>query len=93
MFFGLTHETHAADLIAAPYSRASRSRFADGQDVLLEKGGSIDEISVTVAVARACPIGAQLLAAALNRPSTYRAGSEVGAALGAARLGRLAADR
>ena len=32
----------------------------------------------------------QLLAAALNRPLTYRAGSEVGAALGAARLARLA---
>jgi xylulokinase len=31
-----------------------------------------------------------LLAAALNRPLTYRQGSEVGAALGAARLARLA---
>ena len=34
---------------------------------------------------------AQLLAAALNQPLTYRTGSEIGAALGAARLGRMAA--
>jgi xylulokinase len=32
----------------------------------------------------------QLLASALNRPLTYRVGSEVGAALGAARLARIA---
>ena len=63
--------------------------FADGLDVLLEKGGSIDEISVTGGGAR-LPYWGQLLAAALNRPLTYRAGGEVGAALGAARLARLA---
>jgi xylulokinase len=31
-----------------------------------------------------------LLAAALNRPLTYRVGSEIGAAMGAARLARMA---
>jgi len=55
----------------------------------LEKGGSIGEISVTGGGAR-LPYWGQLLAAALNRPLTYRVGGEVGAALGAARLGRLA---
>jgi xylulokinase len=37
------------------------------------------------------PFWGRLLAAAVNRPLSYRAGSEVGAALGAARLARLAA--
>jgi len=36
------------------------------------------------------PYWGELLAAALNRPLTYRVGGEVGAALGAARLARLA---
>jgi len=63
--------------------------FADGMDVLLETGGLVDEISVTGGGAR-LPYWGQLLAAALNRPLSYRRGSEVGAALGAARLARLA---
>ncbi len=63
--------------------------FADGLDVLLESGGQIDEISMTGGGAR-LPYWGELLAAALNRPVTYRAGSEIGAALGAARLGRMA---
>jgi xylulokinase len=50
---------------------------------------SIDTINVTGGGAR-LPYWGQLLAAALNRPLTYRVGGEVGAALGAARLGRLA---
>ena len=58
-------------------------------DVLVEKGGSVGEISVTGGGAR-LPYWGQLLAAALNRPLTYRLGGEVGAALGAARLARLA---
>jgi len=57
--------------------------------VLLEKGGSMAEISVTGGGAR-LPYWGELLAAALQRPLTYRSGGEVGAALGAARLGRLA---
>jgi xylulokinase len=62
--------------------------FADGLDVLVEKGGSVGEITVTGGGARLSHWG-QLLAAALNRPLTYRLGGEVGAALGAARLARL----
>ena len=37
------------------------------------------------------PYWGELLAAVLNRPLTYRTGSEIGAALGAARLARMAA--
>jgi len=56
----------------------------------LEKGGSIGEITVTGGGAR-LPYWGELLAAALDRPLTYRVGGgEVGAALGAARLARLA---
>jgi xylulokinase len=88
VFFGIGADTGAADLAAAVLEGVALA-FADGLDVLLEKGGTIGEISVTGGGAR-LPYWGELLAAALNRPLTYRVGSEVGAALGAARLGRLA---
>jgi xylulokinase len=87
-FFGISADTSAADLTAAVLEGVALA-FADGLDVLLEKGGSVDEISVTGGGARLAYWG-QLLAAALDRPLTYRLGGEVGAALGAARLARLA---
>lgn len=53
-------------------------------------GQGVRDISVTGGGAR-LPYWGRLIAAALNRPLTYRSGGEVGAALGAARLARLAA--
>jgi xylulokinase len=88
VFFGIRPDTDAAELAVAVLEGVALA-FAAGLDVLLEKGGSIDAISVTGGGAR-LPYWGQLLAAALNRPLTYRVGGEVGAALGAARLGRLA---
>jgi xylulokinase len=88
VFFGISAATSAADLTGAVLEGVALA-FADGLDVLVEKGGSVDEISVTGGGAR-LPYWGQLLAAALNRPLTYRHRSEVGAALGAARLARLA---
>jgi xylulokinase len=88
VFFGIRSDTDCVDLAVAVLEGVALA-FADGLDVLLEKGGSIDDISVTGGGAR-LPYWGQLLAAALNRPLTYRVGGEVGAALGAARLGRLA---
>ena len=88
VFFGIRADTNAADLACAALEGVALA-FADGLDVLLEKGGSIGEISVTGGGAR-LPYWGELLAAALQRPLTYRAGGEVGAALGAARLARLA---
>jgi xylulokinase len=88
VFFGIGADTSAADLTGAVLEGVAFA-FADGLDVLVEKGGSVGEISVTGGGAR-LPHWGQLLAAALNRPLTYRLGGEVGAALGAARLGRLA---
>jgi len=88
VFFGITADTNAADLTAAVLEGVALA-FADGLDVLVEKGGWVDEISVTGGGAR-LPYWGELLAAALGRPLVYREGSEVGAALGAARLARLA---
>ncbi len=90
VFFGIRSDTDAVDLAVAVLEGVALA-FADGLDVLLEKGGSIDAISVTGGGAR-LPYWGQLIAAALNRPLTYRVGGEVGAALGAARLGRLALE-
>jgi xylulokinase len=87
VFFGISADTSAADLTGAVLEGVAFA-FADGLDVLVEKGGSVGEISVTGGGAR-LPHWGQLLAAALNRPLTYRLGGEVGAALGAARLARL----
>ena len=88
VFFGLDSQTVPADLGLAVLEGVALA-FADGMDVLLENGGVVGEISVTGGGARFGYWG-QLLASAINRPLTYRIGSEIGAALGAARLGRLA---
>ena len=88
VFFGIRPDTTAADLTGAVLEGVALA-FADGLDVLVEKGGSVGDITVTGGGAR-LPYWGELLAAALNRPMTYRLGGEVGAALGAARLARLA---
>jgi xylulokinase len=87
VFFGIRPDTTAADLTGAVLEGVALA-FADGLDVLIEKGGTVGDITVTGGGAR-LPYWGELLAAALNRPMTYRLGGEVGAALGAARLARL----
>lgn len=88
VFFGITAETSSPDLAMAVLEGVTLA-FADGMDVLLESGGVINEISMTGGGAR-FPYWGKLLASALNRKVTYRRGSEVGGAFGAARLARLA---
>ena len=88
VFFGIRPDTTAADLTGAVLEGVALA-FADGLDVLVEKGGTVGDITVTGGGAR-LPYWGELLAAALDRPMTYRSGGEVGAALGAARLARLA---
>jgi xylulokinase len=88
VFFGIRPDTTAADLTGAVLEGVALA-FADGLDVLIEKGGTVGDITVTGGGAR-LPYWGELLAAVLNRPLTYRLGGEVGAALGAARLARLA---
>ncbi|MGH8319442.1 MAG: xylulokinase [Steroidobacteraceae bacterium] len=91
VFFGLRPDTTPAELSAAVLEGVAFA-FADGLDVLTESdvGQPVGEISVTGGGAR-LPYWGRLIAAALRRPLTYRSGGEVGAALGAARLARLAA--
>jgi xylulokinase len=88
VFFGLDSQTEPADLTLAVLEGVALA-FVDGMDVLLESGGVVGEISVTGGGAR-FGYWSQLIAAALNRPLTFRLGSEIGAAIGAARLARLA---
>lgn len=89
VFFGMTAGTDATDLVLAVLEGVSFA-FQDGLDVLLEAGSSISDICVTGGGSRSLYWG-RLLAAVLKRPLSYRQGSEVGAAFGAARLARLAA--
>jgi xylulokinase len=89
VFFGLRPDTTPGELAGAVLEGVAFA-FADGLDVLTEKSDQVGEINVTGGGAR-LPYWGRLIAAALRRPLTYRSGGEVGAALGAARLARLAA--
>jgi len=89
VFFGLDQATSRGDLGWAVLEGVAFA-FADGHDALLEAGTEIDETSVIGGGARSALWG-RILAAALRCPLTYHAGGEVGPALGAARLARLAA--
>ena len=86
--FGLTHDSDAAAVGQAVLEGVAFA-FADGFDVLVEAGARIGNISVIGGGARSMWWG-RVLAAALKQPLTYREGSEVGPAYGAARLARLA---
>jgi xylulokinase len=88
VLFGLSHDSDAAAIGQAVLEGVAFA-FADGLEVLIEAGASIDEISVIGGGARSMWWG-RVLAAALQRPLIYRAGSEVGPAYGAARLARIA---
>jgi xylulokinase len=86
--FGLSHDSDAAAIGQAVLEGVAFA-FADGFDVLVEAGANIGNISVIGGGARSMWWG-RVLAAALKQPLTYREGSEVGPAYGAARLARLA---
>lgn len=89
VFFGLDQATGRGDLGWAVLEGVAFA-FADGHDALREAGTEIDAVSVIGGGARSALWG-RILAAALGRPLTWHAGGEVGPALGAARLARLAA--
>ena len=88
VIFGISPDTSPTDLVGAVLEGVALA-FADGLDALIQTGDAIGEINVTGGGTRIAYWG-RLLSAALNRPLTYRLGNEVGAALGAARLARLA---
>ena len=88
VFFGLDQATSRGDLGWAVLEGVSFA-FADGCDALREAGAEMNRISVIGGGARSVLWG-RILAAVLGQPLTYHAGSEIGPALGAARLARLA---
>jgi xylulokinase len=88
VLFGLNHDSDAAAIGQAVLEGVAFA-FADGLDVLIEAGATIDKISVIGGGARSMWWGG-VLSAALKRPLIYRDASEVGPAFGAARLARIA---
>jgi xylulokinase len=88
VFFGLSHATDRADLARSVLEGVAFA-LADGQRALVEAGAEIREVSVIGGGARS-PLWGRILASALGLPLRYRSGGDVGPALGAARLARLA---
>ncbi len=88
VFHGLSYDTERADLGWAVLEGVAFA-LADGQQALLDAGTHIDEASVIGGGSRGAFWG-DILATALGRTLVYREAADVGPALGAARLARLA---
>lgn len=88
LFFGLTHG-HGRGHLAQAVLEGVAFAFLDGQQALLDGGARIDAVTLVGGGSRSAA-WAQVLADTLGRTLDRRAGADVGAALGAARLGRLA---
>jgi xylulokinase len=87
VFSGLSHATDRADLARAVLEGVAFA-FADGQQALAEAGAEIRDVSVIGGGARSSLWG-RILASTLGISLHYRAGGELGPALGAARLARI----
>jgi xylulokinase len=88
VFFGLTHDHGRAHLARAVLEGVAFA-FLDGQQALVDGGARIESVTLVGGGSRSA-LWAQILADALGRRLDRRSGADVGAALGAARLGRLA---
>ena len=88
VFFGLHHDTTPATLGRAVLEGVAYA-FADARDVLFDRDGAPAEIAVIGGGSRSGLWG-RILASVLDQELTYRTAAEVGPALGAARLARLA---
>ena len=87
--FGMTVSTGPAEVAKAVLEGVAFG-LRDGLDALVEAGSAISQLTVVGGGSRSRLWG-RVIAAALNRPLVWREGGDVGPALGAARLGRLAA--
>jgi xylulokinase len=87
-FFRMDHDTTSADLTMAVLEGVAYG-LGEGLHALLATGGAVGEINVVGGGSR-LPDWLRLHASVLERPLVLRSGSEVGAALGAARLAQLA---
>jgi xylulokinase len=88
VFFGMTHDTGPGELVASVLEGVAHA-LAQGQEALLSAGAPIKRVALIGGGARS-ELWGRVLAAALDRPLHRMADAEVGPALGAARLGRLA---
>jgi xylulokinase len=88
VFFGMTGATTRADLVIAVLEGVALA-FADGLSTLIQAGGRVGSLTAVGGGTRHT-LWLDYLAAALGRSLLLRAGGDVGAALGAARLGRMA---
>ncbi len=88
VFFGLTHD-HGRGHLAQAVLEGVAFAFLDGQRALLDGGAQIDSVTLVGGGSRSAA-WAQVLADTLGRTLDRRSGADVGAALGAARLARLA---
>ncbi|WP_454887418.1 xylulokinase [Sphingomonas oryzagri] len=89
VFFGLTGGTGRPELARAVLEGVAMG-LRDGLDALTGAGAEIGEISMAGGGSRS-EVWGRIIAAALERPLVWREGGDTGPALGAARLGRLAA--
>jgi xylulokinase len=89
VLFGLGHETTRADVARAVLEGVAFA-LADGQAALLAAGARLESVLAIGGGARS-RLFRRIVAAALDRPLGHGAGAEVGPALGAARLARMAA--
>jgi xylulokinase len=89
VFFGMTHATDRA-LLGYAVLEGVTLALTDGLDALAAAGTAPSALSLLGGGARSA-FWAQLLADALATPTRQHGGGETGAALGAARLGWLAA--
>jgi len=90
VFFGLGPDTERADLVMGAMVGVALA-FSDGLDALREAGSQLSDVCLCGGGAR-LDAWARLIASALGVPVTRRAGGEMGAALGAARLAQAAAE-
>ncbi len=90
IFWGMTHETSGSDLAVAVLQGVGFA-FADGFAAVHDAGIIPNEISLIGGGARS-PYWRQMLADITGIKLMFREGGEVGPALGAARLARLAID-
>jgi len=89
VFFGMTHATDRA-LLGYAVLEGVTLALTDGLDALAAAGTEVGALSMLGGGARSA-YWAQLVANAFNTPTRQHGGGETGAALGAARLGWLAA--
>lgn len=87
-FFGLTHATNTAAMTHAVLEGVALA-FADGVDAMKEAGVDAQEVTLIGGGAKS-QYWRQMMADVLNIPMVFREGSDVGPALGAARLAQLA---